>query len=359
MVSEAPPARAPNRGPAQGSAGGSTPTTAVGGTQPRRLIVFFALTMTAALAAALRLPATVTVLGLAMFGILHNVLELRYVLGRFATTLSGPFFGLLLSLITGIVLCRLLPAAPWSGIAEIGLGYGVVAVACGLGLRRRPALLLAATAAVGCAAAASLTFPAYHFVILAHLHNVVPLFFLWEWARELPAARTAFRATQLTWVLGVPALVLVGTFDGWFGGDQHGVVAALAGGGDHMLAGYTPPAWLETSLAVRFLTVFAFMQTMHYVVWVWFMPRYAPHATEGFEDRFRPLRGYRVWVLGGAGTALLAILFASDYATGKALYAAVASYHAYLEFPVLLGLLLGMGSRIGGGHDVLTGRRGA
>lgn len=36
------------------------------------------------------------------------------------------------------------------------------------------------------------------------------------------------------------------------------------------------------------------------------------------------------------------MLFAIDYASGKALYGAFASYHAYLEFPVVLAVLLGL-----------------
>ena len=42
----------------------------------------------AALALALRLPVATTVLGLAVFGVVHNVLELRYVAGRFEAVAS-------------------------------------------------------------------------------------------------------------------------------------------------------------------------------------------------------------------------------------------------------------------------------
>ncbi|MFI0356495.1 hypothetical protein [Actinomadura sp. 9N407] len=313
----------------------------------RTLIPVFCVVMAAALVAALRLPATVTVLGLAMFGILHNVLELRYVSGRFEAILTGRFLGLLVVLITGIMLCRLVPMLSWSAPAEILLGYLVLAVACWWGLRGRPPLLWASLVILGCAAGGSLTFPAYHFVFLTHLHNVVPLFFLWEWARRLRTGRTSFRMTQVAWVLLIPALILAGTFDPWLGGDQNGTVAAFAGGGERLMAAYTPPAWLDTALALRLLVVFAFLQTMHYVVWVWFMPRHARPATERFEQRAGALRGHRAWLLGLAGTALLAVLFVTDYAGGKTMYGAIASYHAYLEFPVLLALLAGAGHLMG------------
>ena len=38
--------------------------------------------------------------------------------------------------------------------------------------------------------------------------------------------------------------------------------------------------------------------------------------------------------------AFLAVLFLSDYFAGRALYGALATYHAYLEFPVLLALVM-------------------
>ena len=67
--------------------------------------------------------AGLTVLGLLLFGVLHNVLEIRYVAGRFAALLTGRFLALLLALITGIALCRLDRASlarSGSRYAEVG-----------------------------------------------------------------------------------------------------------------------------------------------------------------------------------------------------------------------------------------------
>ncbi|WP_431678587.1 hypothetical protein [Kitasatospora sp. KL5] len=308
--------------PVARSAGGVLPTAG------------FAVAAVLALMLALRAPATLAVLGLATFGILHNVLELRYVAGRFEQVLAGPFLRLLLVLITGIVVCRLLPPGAFSRTAEILLAYGLLAAACLHALRGRLLPLAAALLVLGAAAAASLAFPAYHFVVLAHLHNLVPLVFLWEWSRALPRGRGLFLAVQCGWVLAVPALLLAGALDG--------VLAPAAGGVARLEAAYTPPAWLHTAAGLRFVAVFAFLQTMHYVVWVWFLPRYAPDASAAFERRVPVLRGGRAWALGAAAGAALAVLFATDWAQGKALYAAVASYHAYLEFPVLLLLVSGL-----------------
>ncbi|MEU3462829.1 hypothetical protein ABZ721_23145 [Streptomyces sp. NPDC006733] len=302
------------------------------GTAP---VAGFVCAAAVALVAALRLPAGTAVVGLATFGILHNVLELRYVTGRFEGVLRGPFLRLLGLLITGIVVCRLLPPSTATHTGEILLAYGLLGTACVHALRSRPPLLAAAVAVLAVAAGTSLAFPAYHFVVLTHLHNVVPLLFLWEWSRRLPHGRATFRAVQCGWVLVVPALLMAGAFDHW--------LADGTAWTDRLSAAYTPPAWLDSAVSLRFLAVFAFLQTMHYVVWVWFLPRYAPDASRSFERRVPALRGWRAWALGLGVAAALASLFATDYAQGKALYAAVASYHAYLEFPVLLILVLGLG----------------
>lgn len=308
-----------------------------------RVIWVFVAVAAAALLIAMQAPLATTVLGLMAFGALHNVLELRYVAGRFGSVLSGQLLVVLIAVITAIVLCRLAATAVGqpARLAEIVLGYGVLAAACIAALRGR--LLALALSVLAVAAAASLRWPAYHFVVLAHLHNVVPLFFLWEWARRLPSVpvRRLFRVVQVGWVLVIPALLLTGVFDKRFGGVSSSV-AAFAGNPRPIVAATAPPAAAATDMGVRFLVVFAFLQTMHYFVWVAFLPRYAPDAARAFEARAPWFTGRRAWALGAGLGAALAVPFAIDYASGKALYAAFASYHAYLEFPVLIAVLLGL-----------------
>lgn len=299
------------------------------------MTVLMVLAAVGAFALAVNAPIATTVLGLIAFGVLHNVLELRYVTGRFQAVLKGRFLISLVALVSGIVVCRvagLVVGGP-ARYAEIVIGYAVLAAAAFVATSRARYLVLAALAvAVG----ASLRWPAYHFVVLAHLHNVVPLIFLWEWARRLPtsAARAGFRAVQVGWVLAVPALILAGAADAWTGD------LGTSGFTDRIVAVSAPPSTVDTVVGTRFLVVFAFLQTMHYVVWVWFLPRYAPDATAAFERRVPALPNKRVWALGVAGGLVLAAMFAVDYWSGRSVYAALATYHAYLEFPVLLALLL-------------------
>ena len=150
------------------------------------------------LGAALGAPMVTAVIGLILFGVLHNLLEIRYVVGRFGGFLSRPFLDLLVALVTGIVVCRLLVGVVGrpAELAEIVLGYAVLLAAARHVLVGRR--LVAVCVVIGVAAAASLTFPDHHVVVLAHLHHVVPLFFLWEWSRRITSrrGRRAFRAVQ-------------------------------------------------------------------------------------------------------------------------------------------------------------------
>ncbi|XGX79756.1 hypothetical protein LQK93_02570 [Terrabacter sp. BE26] len=296
----------------------------------------------ASLALATGAPMATAVVGLILFGVLHNVLEVRYVVGRFSALLTRPFLDLLAALVAGVVACRLLAVvAPGSArLAEIILGYAILAAAAHHGLdgRRRLTALLA----LGLATVVSLAFPAYHFLVLAHLPNVVPLFFLWDWSRRIGSrrGRRVFRAVQLLWVVVVPAVVLLGGLDAWLGADP-GVVRSVVGDGQSLLAANAPPGAAVTVVALRLLTVFAFMQTMGYVVWIAFLPRVAPDASAAFEARVPWATGPRLWAAGFVAAALFAVLLGVDFSRGTTLYAALAGIATYLELPVLLLLLAG------------------
>ncbi|HYU19459.1 MAG TPA: hypothetical protein VEQ11_12275 [Chloroflexota bacterium] len=85
---------------------------------------------------------------------------------------------------------------------------------------------------------------------------------------------------------------------------------------------------------MRFLTVFTFLQTMHYVVWCYFIPRAGRREAARLEEALADaglVRGGRLALLVGFGVVALAAVFWSDYKLGRTVYGALASYHAYLE----------------------------
>jgi len=299
----------------------------------------------AALGVALYAPLATNVIGLVTLGIVRNLCELRYVFGRFDSAWTSRLLRLLLWGISAIAILRVAALGGITAYGEILIGYGLLAVVVAGVLRTRRRQATLALVALGLAAGVSVSFPAYHFVALAHVHNVVPLVFLWEWARRIPdrGTRRVFRGLQVGWVLAVPLLVIVGVFDAWLVRAQ-GAVPLFSVDVEAIFATYTPPALDHGMLPVRFLAAFAFLQTMHYFVWCWFLPRNARDAIVEFERSNRvgrAVRGWRLPAIALTAAGFFAILFVTDYMTGRAMYGAVATYHAYLEFPVLLALLLG------------------
>jgi len=84
---------------------------------------------------------------------------------------------------------------------------------------------------------------------------------------------------------------------------------------------------------------------MHFLVWVAVIPRCSPASTATFERRVPALRGRRPWLLAGVVAVLLAALLLVEYGQGRTVYAALASYHAYLELPVVLAVVMGWRAR--------------
>lgn len=303
-----------------------------------RLAAGFGAAAAVALALSLRGAVPLSVLGLAVFGVVHLGLELRYVIGRFAPAVAGQVGALFLLGLSLVALARLGSVLePAARYGEVVAGHLVLALGAWLWLRgSQRAVVLALVAA---SAVVSLLNPGWYFLVLTHVHNLVPVAFLWDWSRRLSRGRTAFLATQLAWAFGIPALILSGALDGlvdlaspivgWLVGDGSPVVAAAS------------PAGATTLVAARFCVAFAFGQTMHYVVWVGFFPRWGGEATAAFERAFPRLVGWRFAVVLGATALVVGALLFTQWGQGKALYGVLAGYHVYLEFPLLLGLLLG------------------
>lgn len=321
----------------------TVPGPALSGSRGTVLSLGFVATAAGALAATLASAVATVVVGVILLGVLHAILELRYVAGRFsglALGLGRRFLGVLALLLAGAVVSRLLVGIVGrpAQLAEIVFGYAIVcwAISRVVTARRRRV----AWALTGLAATASLVWPDHHFLVLAHLHLVAVLAFLWDWSRRLPSARSrrVFRLVQLGWVTIIPLAILLGTADAWMGADTP-LVRSLVEDGHAVIEGVVPPGEAGTVLGMRLLAVFAFLQTMHLLVWVVFFPRYAPDAAADLEDRLPWLTGARVWAIGFLAAAVLAVLLVGDYSSGVLLHDAVTLPHVYVEVPLLLALV--------------------
>lgn len=291
----------------------------------------------------LRAPMPVSVFGLAIFGILHVCLEIRYVIGRFAERLGGTLGWVLVLLLTVMVGTRLVA----SGI-DVALGrrleslgaFALLGLAAWLGMRGRARL--AGLVVLGGLAALCLVWPQWYWHVITHLHNFVPLAFLWDWSRRLERqGRALFMAAQGLWAVVVPALIVSGALDRWVNTDP-GPAAGWVGDGAGLLAAAAPPG-ASPELALRFMVAFAFLQSMHYVVWIGFLPFAAPEISGEFSRAVPSLRGWRLPLLAVGASAMVAVVFWSSYPSGRLLYSLISTYHVYLEFPVLVFMLVGWG----------------
>lgn len=308
----------------------------------RPAIEVAALTLVA-LVLATRLPLVASVVGLMVFGILHNVLELRYVVHRCRATLTRWFLPSVLGVITVIAFARLLGPMTGARRTELVAGFAILALGIVRGARQRPgvaAVLLPLVAVAGLVAWRNIEL---YFVAVTYLHNLVPFVFLEDWARRNLRAgreRLSFRAAQAGWLLLAPALILSGAVP---------VPSLASQAGDASFAGpfaahvnqAAPAAWRAEPAGARLLALFAFLQVVHYGFWCWFLPRRARAAT--VEQPRRASRPVRVAV--AAVVAAFVAAFAAAWVGTKITYTSVASYHAYLEYAILAALLPGLLTR--------------
>jgi aryl-alcohol dehydrogenase-like predicted oxidoreductase len=277
-----------------------------------------------------RAPLLASVVGLMVLGILHNVLELRYVLARWRGRFTGSFRVTVVALVTVIALARL--AGPQVRRVEVVAGFAVLAAGMAYGARNRPVLAAAGLPLTAVATVLAWTHLDLYFVAVTYLHNLVPFVFLWDWStrRLRPgAARAAFRAVQVGWLLVVPALLLFVVHVPAVAAQAR--LVRFAGPVAAHVATAVPPGWRGPG-AARWLAVFAFLQVLHYAFWCVFLPRHAGAVSRSARPAWQRRAGW-------AAAGVTAVVFASGYATAwtstRLTYTALASYHAYVELAVL------------------------
>jgi hypothetical protein len=280
-----------------------------------------------------RAPLVASVAGLMVLGILHNVLELRYVLARWRDAFRGPFAAIVLGLVTVIALGRLAGGTNARKV-EVVAGFAILGAGLALNARHRPITAAAGLPMLAVATATAWAHLDLYFVTVTYLHNLVPFAILWDWSSRAirdPRAKAAFRAVNVTWLVAVPAALLSGAIHvPSVNAQAHAV--RFAGPVARHVATVAPPGWRGPE-AARLLAVFAFLQVLHYAFWCVFLPRHA------LERQWTPRHKRLAW----AAVATTAAAFAMGYATAwtgtKIGYTSLASYHAYVEYAVLAAVV--------------------
>lgn len=284
-------------------------------------------------------PYAIAVLGIMVLGAAHVLLAARYLAGRVVGAVGESTGWLLAAFVGAMMVVRV--ASAWSPALgqrlELIGSMTIIAIAAWLGLRGRARwLVLAIVVIVACS---SFVHVPWYWHVFSHSHNLIPLVFLWDWARRHRAGTgLAFTALNLIWACGIPALILAGVFDGVINSAAPEFVSGLID--PAFVLGSAAPPHADPQLAVRFLVSFTYLQLMHYVVWMVFFQVAGRSEIGALERRFPAIAGWRFWLIVAAISVAIWGVYAFSYIDGRAIYAILGAANVYLEQPIAVWVLL-------------------
>jgi hypothetical protein len=300
----------------------------------RRVPAFLLLHAGVALVLSVLAPTLLLVLGPLVLGVPHLLSDVRYLVLRptLGKSARGWLFGgaaLLLILRLGELVGFAAPVRYELPLAVLWvLGSAVLAAPS---FRDRRLLVVTALALVF--AVLAWRAPSSVRLIMAHTHNPLALV-LWA----LLFSRARGRALAVVGVVALSTLLLLATPLAWFG-FKHGLQSSL---GLHAFVAVDQlaPFAHGTPLALGVVASFAFLQSLHYAVWLHAIPQEAApgQGTLSFRMSFRALQTE----LGRSGLLLAALLIVAVPLAGlaaplrtQAMYLSLATFHGYLELGAL------------------------
>jgi hypothetical protein len=287
-------------------------------------------------------PLAVYTVSLAAFGLPHVLSELRYVDRRFGLHVGRALLWRMFPLLLAIVAARaalvfyLVPA-----IIEVPTELALVALLALSLIDGTPGQRIAAVLIAFAIGGATALAPFNTAVVLAVLHNLTPLGFLWQITkgesrtRVMSLAALGFVGLPLLVATGLPRLVLTslsGTteFDPLGAGPLH----------DHVYV-YVPAALAVTSHAIDLFTASVVAQGAHYFCVIVVLPMMLGRVDRGAHGLFSWPSGAWFAVLCAGAATVGGLGFLNSFAESRALYGIFASVHAWLEIPVLIFALFG------------------
>jgi hypothetical protein len=300
----------------------------------RRIPALLVVHGSAALVLSVFVPTALLVLGPILLGVPHVIADLRYLVLRPRLKRSARA-----CLLLGSAALLGLGAAELLGIRglvrwELGFSALWITVASLIAAPRfRDARLLVVALLAGAFAAVGLHAPSALRLAMAHSHNVVALCL---WAFVFCSSRV--RALWVTAaILGAAALLATTPLAWW--GLEHGVVRSF---GLHAFAAadQLAPFARRTEVAVGVVASFAFLQSVHYAVWLHAIPQEAVlgEGTRGFRRTFRTLLGE----LGSVALMVSLVVVVAVPLRGlskplatQTAYLTLSVFHGYLELAAL------------------------
>ncbi|MET0790303.1 MAG: hypothetical protein ABW061_02165 [Polyangiaceae bacterium] len=301
----------------------------------RRIATVACFSIALALLGAVYLPALLFVLGPVVFGVAHVAADVRYLVLR--RKLARCWQNAVWIGCAWLIALRALEELRWLRHGErleliSAALFVAVALVAGLrerGSRTRASLALTLLLAV---TAAALHRPSLARLVFLHLHNLIAVA---AWA-------TLFRANK-RWLIGPLSLLGAATLllvSGLMAGQTLASPFATA----FQLPVATIATWIapfsSLRIAVGVTTAYVFLQSVHYSVWLSFIPQ-EEQASRGTPTFIMSVRS----LFADLGTpALLAILLVAgavilgawfDVHRARALYLSLATFHGYLELALL------------------------
>jgi len=308
----------------------------------RRIAAFASLNVLVGLAAALYFPVLLFVLGPILLGVVHVAADVRYLVLR--RSLARFWQHAIWIGCAALVALRVIEELHWvkdtaraeTAVAAAFVLTGIGAAVQGGGSWKRAL----GSGAVLCAAALAAFYrPAGSRLVFLHAHNVIALV-LWVY---LYARRRSVLVPLVLVAVGAGVLA---------SGVLYRVTLDSAGAQAFHLHVFTIADWIapfaRADLAVGMVVAYVFLQSVHYGVWLRFVPQeeLTGQGTLTFRMSARSLfRDLGVPGVAAVAIAALAVIGGAciDVHGARSLYLSLAMFHGYLELALLAFFFVGRG----------------
>lgn len=280
-------------------------------------------------------PAYLLVYGPLVLGVPHVVADLRYLVVRGPASLRSEAIVALAAPLAALAGSRAveLLGGPGIPLVDVALGFAAIAIAVALAPRAHPAGARRWWIAAGVVAIAipALADPDAAVVVLLHGHNLVGIVIWVVWTRR--TVRLGHRLAIVTATAAVVVAVLAGALDGAWSATVAEFATALAPG-------------LAPELAYRVALAYAFLQAVHYVVWLRLIPSTQARvpAASTFRRSLGSLRDdfglLGLAAIAATALAVPALACALDPARVRDGYLALAVFHGWLELAIVAYVLV-------------------
>jgi hypothetical protein len=283
-------------------------------------------------------PAALLALGPILLGVPHVASDVRYLVLR--REVSRPAIVITLAFASLVTLVRglgmWLPAAlPW-GTVEMVLLCTWIASAAAAGAHASGRLRLIAPLALVALGAAFFIVPnpGATVIILGHAHNVIAIaVWLFVFRRSVRAATLPLLLAGVAVVVLLSGVTLPVTM-----AHSRALGVSLVDAASWMAPGFSVRAGVAVVLS------FAFLQSMHYAVWLGWIPQedVAAQGTLSFKMSVRSMMrdfGSRGLLVVAALTVLVVASACFALTRTRELYLSLAVFHGYLEMAMLAYLL--------------------